>query len=145
MDIYQLSDNVQKIVDDFDTMADEFIFDHAADFVDINAAQLMDGEDAMGDLMPEYRSDAYANLKRSVGSKGHGRWDYNLTGSFQSLMQMDKGGQIFSTDSKAAKLEAATKSVELDIYGVQPKRMDKYIADQLKPDFELLMRKEMGI
>ena len=135
MDIQSLSTNLQNFVSNYNDITDKFYYNQAANFIDVNEQQLDDGEDALGNEMPEYRNPKYAQFKRSMGNNT-GRWDLKVTGGLRRLMKMDKDGWIFSTDSKNAKFEGLPG---LEVWGVQPERLDTLIKEQITPDFIALI------
>lgn len=143
MDIQHLSNNLKTLTAAFEPITDKFHTDHAADYIDLNQEALSVGEDAFGVKLPTYANDEYAAWKRSRGSKSGDNWDLNLDGGFYAGMKMDHNSEIFSTDSKARKLVDLTNSVDNDIFGVQPKRLDQYAKDQLIPEFNDLMLKKL--
>jgi hypothetical protein len=145
MELIELYNNLKRFNQEIDQFVDDFIIDNQSSFVDANIEQLARGEDAEGKAMPVYRNPEYAAMKRSMGSRSGDRWDLNLFGDFTGRMKMDNSKNIFSTDSKSAKLLKATQSVDLDIFGVQPRMMDELIKDQLLGDFQTATQKSLGL
>lgn len=133
MDLQTLYNNVNQLISGWTQFEDDVFDAVKPDLIDINAEQLNVGDDAEGSAMPEYANSSYARFKLSRGSRSNGRWDLNLTGSFQSKMKINDDGQIFSTDSKARKLTDITNSLDLDIFGVQKDRLSQYNKEYAAP------------
>ena len=142
MDIQEFSNKIEALVSDFDSLTDAFYLSYKPDFIDLNEQALDIGEDALGDKLPEYRNPEYAALKQSLGSKSGKHWDLKLEGDFRRGLKMDDAGNIFSTDSKSSTFE---RLLGRDIYGAQTKLLDTFIVEQITPDFDAILRKQLGI
>lgn len=59
---------------------EKIIMSHEKEVVALNIGQLMSGVDSEGGLLPEYRSEWYKNLKRTLNPRGV--TDLRLSGSF---------------------------------------------------------------
>ena len=136
MDIQSLHTNLSSFVSNYNDITDKFFDDQTARFIDTNEQQLDDGEDALGNEMPEYRNPKYAQLKQTLGNNT-GKWDLRLTGTLRGRLLM-KDGWIFSNDWKNDKFENLSE-FGLEVWGVQPERLDTLIKEQITPDFIALI------
>ena len=132
MDIQTLASNISQFVASYDNVERAFYEQCKPLFVDANSDALDVGEDSEGNKLPEYRNPQYAQLKRSRGSKSGGHWDWKLTGESRSKMVMRSDGFITSLDDKTDKL---VRFAGGEVFGVQQKRFDELVQDQLIPDF----------
>lgn len=142
MDLQQFGTNLNNFVVGYEATTDKLHSDNTAAYIDLNEDAMDKGEDALGNDLPEYHNPAYAQMKRSRGSKSNGKWDLKHTGDFRSAMKMNNQGFIFSTNWKQSKLVSLLGE---DIFGVQPVLLDRHIKEQMIPEFEDIIKTKLGI
>lgn len=143
MDLFTVHNNLSVILSNWDKYVDDFIKKFYPDFIDINTDQLDDSQKADGTLMQGLRSEAYARAKKSMGGVApFGQPDLKFTGSFRDSRVIKAGTgefEIIATDEKTSDLLVKYG----DVLGLQRKRIDQFISDQLIPAFESQLLKDM--
>lgn len=142
MDLQEFSGNIERLTTSLDQITTDLYLSYKPDFIDLNEDALDVGEDVNGDKLPEYRSPEYESLKMAIGSRSGGHWDLKLEGNFRRAMDMTNEGIIYSKDSKMSKF---TSILGDTFMGVQAKRLDPFIKEQILPDFDSILRKSLGI
>lgn len=103
-----LQKSVNTIVRNLNKVAKNAINENLSVMADMNREQLTFGYNTEGGAVGLYRSEAYARLKKSIGSRSpFGTVDLKLTGDFHSGIFASRRGDdlIFgSTDGKTADL-----------------------------------------
>ena len=136
-DLIQLGNNIKYLNDNYSRIIDVFIKSFEPDFIDIVQDQLRRGYDGDGDRLAEYRSNSYAKFKKALGSISSPIADLYAEGDFYDGMTM-KGFDIISTDSKSAALQNKYGTAILD---PDESTLDKFMIDQMIPEFEALIEK----
>jgi hypothetical protein len=100
--------------------------------VDLNTQQLMNGMDAQGSALQEYRSASYAAMKQRLNPKGV--TDLKLTGAFHDSMiaATEKWPVIFSASDR--KTEQLVSKYGEEIFGLSEKSKTVLAHDYLKDD-----------
>lgn len=106
------------------------MLDNETEIIDANVAQLEIGQDALGNLLDEYASDAYAQFKKSMGSKAPmGVPDLKLEGDFHSGFILKRDGDMFFITSTDEKKDRLRDKYGEDIFGLSAESITT-----LKPD-----------
>lgn len=133
--IEQLYNNLSNLINNWDSITDDFLHRFDADFIDLNQAQMLDGEQADGDIIGELSklNADYKQLKISRGSKAarKGLMDFHFEGDFFNGISINDSFNFESSDSKTAKL----LGIAPNVLGVQDKRLDEFSNDQILPEF----------
>lgn len=121
MNIVQAIKDVENVLIDMNNIVAEAIIERKAEIIDLNTSQLEIGLTNEGrELSPEYETEEYATLKKSIGSKSpKGIPDLKFEGDFYSGFDIKKSGDtawIDSTDEKSASLQAKYDN----IFGIMP-------------------------
>lgn len=145
MDLQIFASDLNNFTGNYGAITDKLHKDQTASYIDLNNEALDVGEDALGNELPMLSNPAYAAGKRSKGGKSKGKWDLKDTGDFRRAMSMDKEGFIFSRDNKAGKLVPLLEGFGLDIFGVQEKKLDAHIKEQIIPEFYDIIRTKLKI
>lgn len=110
-----LSQAVNQIVRNLDKVGNKAIDENLAVMADMNREQLTFGINAEGGEVGAYRSESYARLKKSIGSRApFGIPDLKLTGDFHSgIFAKRKGSELTfgGTDSKTSMLTEKYDSI----------------------------------
>lgn len=145
MDLQTLNININKFVNNYDSLISDFLEEFDPDFIDLNEEQFDEGKDAIGNLLREYRSDAYAAAKKAIGAKpAFGIPDLKLTGDFRGAMKSKRDNEemtIYSTDSKSGELQEKYG----DIFGVNDDKLAKFVKEQILPSFIVYLNKKLFI
>lgn len=122
--INNMLETVQKI--NLDETIVETMVKTEDDFVALQKDQLQYGLNAAGELIGQYRSEAYAEEKHRMNSKaGFGNVDLKLTGSFYEGITThisSEGFLVESSDEKAPDLEKKYG----DPFGLETERKQTY-------------------
>jgi hypothetical protein len=135
MELQEFTTALTSLINNWDSMMDEFFDSIGPDLIDENTAQLDAGTDALGKSLPPYQNPEYAAFKgRSIP-------DLKLTGDFWEsfiIKQTRDSMMIDATDDKRGKLVAKYG----DIFGVTDERLDRLNKDQFVHDFLLFLSKK---
>ncbi len=147
MDLNELSKNVSEIVSTWDKWTGDFIKRFDPDLLDINQEQMMEGENGDGKPIGELQQPEYIKFKRSIGSRaaGKGLADLRVIGDFQDSRYVEHKGDSITIDSKDWKKSRLTKKYGYQIFGIQEKRLDRLIEEQIEPEFIMEIEKKLGI
>lgn len=106
--------------------------------IDLNTKQLFEGRDAQGQSLGGYRSQAYADFKRTLNPRGV--VDLKLTGSFYNgfFAKADRFPVMFSsTDEKTGELKEKYGD---EIFGLDQSNLEEF-RQEIKPEVQSLFRK----
>lgn len=111
MNFAKLHRNFTTLIESLDKIVLDSAMELKSSLADLNVKQLENGKGYDDqDLKPEYQSNNYAKLKKSIGSKARkGTPDLKLTGAFHSgieAIRKEKAIVMWSTDEKTEKLDA---------------------------------------
>jgi hypothetical protein len=114
---------------------------------DINVEQMMSGKRSDGsDILPSYK-DITIELKKMRGQPTD-RVTLRDTGAFQAAIQTEvRGPEIIttSTDPKTEKLKKKYNTAKGSIFGLGGKYKQRYIDEDLQPEFIKNMKKATGL
>lgn len=105
--------------------------------LDLNTKQLFEGRDSQGQSLGGYKSQSYAQFKRTLNPAGV--VDLKLTGSFYSgfFAKTDKFPVLFdSTDEKTSELKAKYGD---EIFGLDQNNLEEF-RQEIKPEVQTLFR-----
>jgi hypothetical protein len=141
-----LYNNLQNL--GFLDLAEQTTQDTAEQLLDWNKKQLYQGRSAEGDAMEPYKWESYAEQKHNMNPlPGFGFPDYKLTGAFYEAFKIevtDGVAHVFSTDSKAEKLEKREGGMDANfegnqqlgadrLYGLDPISQGGYLEQDFQP------------
>jgi hypothetical protein len=116
-------------------------------FADINVEQMMAGLRSDGtDILPSYK-DVTIEIKKLKGQPTD-RVTLRDTGAFQEGIVTNVSGQQIvttSTDDKTEKLKKKYNTAKSSIFGIGGKYKQKYIDEDLTPQFLKNMKKATGL
>ena len=119
MNLVEFSKRLSQTIAGFDNLINRAVFEHEAEIIDLNTAQLSEGKDKTGEYLRDYRSESYAKFKIARGSKAPFMTpNLYLEGDFYRGFELDREGadfDIFSTDQKNDKLKGMYGE---DIFGL---------------------------
>ena len=141
-ELIKLHNAINQLINNWDSLIDKFIRDFEPYFIDIVQDQLSKGKGGNGGNLDTYASNEYARFKKSIGSISSPIADLKLTGDFYEGMTMDDNLEIFSTDWKD---ELLHRQFGDDITEVSTDNMNKLIKDQILPEFEAFIKKQLGL
>jgi hypothetical protein len=130
MDIEKYAEHLRSVADQQEKIVLEVIQRNEPTLVDLNTAQLMEGKDADGNSLGEYRNEDYARFKRTLNPRGV--VDLKLEGDFHDSIYIEaQRFPIFADarDPKTGKL--------IDTYGKIlgfTKESKEAAADQIGPE-----------
>ncbi len=101
------------------------IIENQEEILDLNVAQLEVGKDALGELLDDYASDAYAQFKQALGSKSPlGTPDLILEGDFTEGFVLKVDGADFFITSTDEKKDRLRDKYGEDIFGLSEESLE---------------------
>lgn len=141
-ELIRIQKAIQLLLNNWDSLVHKFILSNEPLFVDTVHSQLEKGEAGDGSKLDTYSTPDYSRFKKAIGSMSSPIADLKLTGDFYGGMIMNNNLEIFSTDWKNNLLKQMWGD---DIMEVQDNNLDKIITEQILPDFEHYIRKQIGL
>lgn len=143
-----LSEMIRR-VDSLDIKANlpEMVNNTKEEMADLNISQLELGQEKTGNpITPEYRSELYADFKKSIGSKApEGTPNLKLTGSFYDGINVQLNGMEYFISSTDGKMPDLVEKYGDDIFGLSEENKSKYALDVLYYEIREYIRKTIGI
>jgi len=131
-----------NLLQNWDSLIKKFLLDFEPDFIDIVQEQLSKGKGGDGNNLDVYASDEYTEFKKGIGSISAPIADLKLSGDFYEGMVMNDDFTILSTDWKNDLLHQMFGD---DITEVSDKNLARIIEEQILPEFEDFIKKQLGI
>jgi hypothetical protein len=132
----QLSDNIQKLIDEIEPLIVTKMKQSEAEIIDMNVEQLAIGKNSLDENMPDYKLDWYAQYKEALGSKSDGRYDLNLEGDYIGAMYAEAFPDGLGIDTKDSKRD---KFDYLNPFGLNEKNKEilaNELTEPLQTDIE---------
>lgn len=139
MDFIELQSKLKYIIDNWDSLLDEFFKSIEPELLSINKKQLDAGVDANDVKLPPYQNPDYAKMKGRLIP------DLKLTGAFRDRFFVEYYKNEIHIDSSDWKTEKLVTKYGWDIFGVTSANLDNLIKTKFEPDFIVFLNNKLGL